>query len=277
MDNSDWFKIQEIEDGIFSIEEPQHVRCFLIRGKTCAALIDTGMGFLNIERAIKPLVETPVTVFNTHWHFDHIGGNAGFRNIGIAGIEERLITERIPNATLMPLYIIPCVEKGIPFPGKFVPEKYEINSPPATFTFDDGDIFDLGGRIIRAISTPGHTHGSFSFLDSQTRSLFCGDLIYKGTLYAHFMDSDIDEYIDTLEQLEADKDEFANLYPGHGDKLVAPESLSAALSAFQSVKRDSPNSRPAPEWIESVLRYDFEDFSILTKAAGFPGIDLLKS
>jgi glyoxylase-like metal-dependent hydrolase (beta-lactamase superfamily II) len=277
MDKGKWFRIQEIEDGIFSIEEPQHVRSFLVKGRTCAALIDTGMGFLSMEKEIKPLVETPIIVFNTHWHFDHIAGNAGFRNIGIAGAEEQLIAERISNATLMPLYIIPCIEKGIPFPDQFVPERYEVNSPPATFTFDDGDIFDLGGRIIRAISTPGHTHGSFSFLDIQTKSLFCGDLIYEGTLYAHFIDSDIDEYIDTLKRLEATKDEFVNLYPGHGDRLAAAKSLSVALSAFKSIKKDSPSASTSLEWIESVLRYDFEDFSILIKAAGFRGVDLLKS
>ena len=39
------------------------------------ALLDTGMGIQNIFAAIKPLVREHVSVFNTHWHFDHAAGN----------------------------------------------------------------------------------------------------------------------------------------------------------------------------------------------------------
>ena len=73
MSTSDWFKIKEVENDIFIVEEPGYVQSYLVNGTTHSALLDTGMGIQNISAAIKPLVRESVSVFNTHWHFDHTG------------------------------------------------------------------------------------------------------------------------------------------------------------------------------------------------------------
>jgi glyoxylase-like metal-dependent hydrolase (beta-lactamase superfamily II) len=272
----EWFNIYEIEHDIFRIEEPGHVQCYLIKGKTRAALIDTGMGFCNIEEAIQPLTDTPVWVFNTHWHFDHIGGNALFQNIGIAKAEQHLLTQPIPNATLMPLYIRPCLEQGTPLPKQFCPEQYAICSPPATFTIDDGDTFDLGGRTLTAILTPGHTHGSCSFLESGTKSLFCGDVLYRGTLYAHFIDSDIEEYIHSLQKLLAQQDSFSCIYSAH-DVISLPTSfLVPVLEAFQEITTDIGSESAITKRRAPVASYQYDDFDIVIKSRDFKGVNLLE-
>lgn len=271
-----WFKIREIDRDVFAIEEPGHVQSYLIKGKTRAALIDTGMGLCNIGDALRPLVETPLSVFNTHWHFDHIGGNAVFQDIGIARTEEQLLSHHIPNETMMRLYIRPCLEQGIPLPPRFVPEGYEISSPPAAFTFRDGDVFDLGERVLTAFASPGHTHGSFSFLDSGTRGLFCGDLVYKATLYAHFLDSDVEEYIASLHKLLAYEDLISCLYPGHCDRVLPTSFLTSVLEGFRAIEGGVASGRITEEWKEPVVRYEFNDFAILTKGAGSQGVDLLR-
>lgn len=272
----EWFNIYEIEHDIFRIEERGHVQCYLIKGKTLAALIDTGMGFCNIETAIQPLIDTPLWVFNTHWHFDHIGGNALFKHIGIAKAEQHLLTQPISNAVLMPLYLRPCLEQGTPFPKQFLPEQYSICSPPATFTIDDGDTFDLGGRVLTAILTPGHTHGSCSFLESSTQSLFCGDVLYRGTLYAHLVDSDIEEYICSLQKLLTHQDRILRLYSAH-DVVALPTSfLVPVLEAFQEITKGISSESTITKRRTPVVRYQFEDFDIVIKSGDFKGVNLLE-
>lgn len=273
---NDWFNIHEIEQDIFLIGEPGHVQSYLVKGTSHAALIDTGMGFSDIRSALSAFLDIPVVVFNTHWHYDHVGGNHLFKHIGIARAEQHLLTNRWRNEMLVPLYIRPCLDQGLRLPDHFVPEAYEVHSPPATFTVRDGQIFDLGGRVLEAISTPGHTHGSFSFLERRTRRLFCGDLIYRATLYAQFVDSDVDEYIRSLRKLLSYKDRIKYLHPGHCDPVVSPSFLVEVLHAFRGVKSGMRYGTGTEEWGGPVIRYEFGDFAILGKAEGARGVDLLE-
>src|SRR5437016_5734678 len=75
---TDWFATRELEHGIYLISEPAHVNSFLIEGDTAAALIDTGLGIGNIRQAIEALTRHDVFALNTHYHFDHTGGNHWF-------------------------------------------------------------------------------------------------------------------------------------------------------------------------------------------------------
>ena len=167
----EWFQIQEVDNGIYALVEPGHVQSFLVKGENLSVLIDTGMGFSDIRAAIKPLVETDIMVFNTHWHYDHTGGNRLFDRIGISEIEASLLEKTITNEVLMERYLKLCLTEGIPFPADFIPEKYEVEGSRATFFIADGDTFDLGGRVLETVATPGHTHGSLSFMDNLTGSL----------------------------------------------------------------------------------------------------------
>ena len=87
MTTSGWFRIQEMAPGIFLIQEPGHVQSYLVRGEERSALIDTGMGFCDIREATGPLASNPILVLNTHWHFDHIGGNVLFTQIAVSTLE----------------------------------------------------------------------------------------------------------------------------------------------------------------------------------------------
>ena len=48
---------------------------FLIEGSSAAALIDTGLGIGNIRQVAEELASHDVFALNTHYHFDHSGGN----------------------------------------------------------------------------------------------------------------------------------------------------------------------------------------------------------
>jgi glyoxylase-like metal-dependent hydrolase (beta-lactamase superfamily II) len=211
MTSSDWYKIAEVEENIFVIEEPHHVQSYLVNSRTHSALIDTGTGFKNIRKAIKHLLRDEVMVFNTHWHFDHVGGNVLFENITISEVEAQLIEHDLDSDLTMEIYVKPFMALDIPFPDDFNPETYEIKGSRASGFVKEGDRIDLSGRNLEVISLPGHTHGSLAFLDSRTRSLFVGDFIYMDELYAHLEDSDMDEYIDSLIKLKQRQYEFENI------------------------------------------------------------------
>ena len=65
-----------LEDGIHLLSEPVHVNSFLVEGGEAAALIDTGLGIGNIRRRRETTWPPAMySALNTHYHFDHTGGN----------------------------------------------------------------------------------------------------------------------------------------------------------------------------------------------------------
>jgi Metallo-beta-lactamase superfamily len=81
---SDWFEIYRIRPDVYAIYEPhqfEEVISYLIVGERRALLFDTGLGVASIRAVIAQLTELPVTVLNSHTHFDHTGGNAEFSDI----------------------------------------------------------------------------------------------------------------------------------------------------------------------------------------------------
>jgi len=79
-----WFVVYRVGDGVFAISEPfqfQEVISYLILGSKSALLFASGLGIGRIDRVVKALTPLPVTVLNSHTHFDHVGGNADFDRI----------------------------------------------------------------------------------------------------------------------------------------------------------------------------------------------------
>ena len=74
------YRIVEMGNGVTAIEEGA-VRMFLVRGKTRAALIDTGFGGGALMRQVEELWPGPLTVVNTHGHMDHVGANRQFAQV----------------------------------------------------------------------------------------------------------------------------------------------------------------------------------------------------
>ena len=96
----DWFHVEALADGVWQLTEPGHVCSWLVCGSRRAALIDTGCGMAPIRPVVESLTGLPVTVVNTHNHFDHVGGNAEFDAIAVHALGARGLEQPPPEALL---------------------------------------------------------------------------------------------------------------------------------------------------------------------------------
>ena len=119
---------------------------YLVEGSTKALLIDVGTKIPNLDKIVASLTDKEIILVATHVHPDHTGSAVNlFDEIWINDGDYPSV------ATQM---------KG--FKGKI------------SF-LQDGQVFDLGGREIEVIFTPGHTPGSTSFFDKAAGYGFSGD------------------------------------------------------------------------------------------------------
>ena len=90
--------------------------------------------------------------------------------------------------------------------------------PPVKELFD-GLVFDLGGRTVTTVYTPGHTYGSCSFLDSKTRIAFIGDAL--GNVPKSF----VSKRLTGLMNLKKHASEFERMYAGHASRMINSMSI----------------------------------------------------
>src|SRR3972149_1891650 len=151
-----WFEIREVEEGVWALAEPHHaegVVSYLVLGSEQGMLIDTGLGVSDLQDVVSHITALPVTVVNTHTHYDRIGGNRQFARIAVHRAEAAKLERGIASAKLRP-YFQPGAFRG-PAPQGFDPDGHFMPASKAWRTLDEGDSFDLGGRCLDVLHTPG--------------------------------------------------------------------------------------------------------------------------
>jgi hypothetical protein len=160
-----WFYTREALPRVWLIAEPQHVCTWMVAGGEHAVILDTGMGILPIRPVAESLTQLPVSVVNTHYHFDHVGGNHEFDEIAIHEIGAPLIEQAVPRDLLdaylgyadrqlraLPEYreldreffwLLGAESEPRPFPESFDPSAWTIEPSRATQTLREGDRVDL--------------------------------------------------------------------------------------------------------------------------------------
>jgi glyoxylase-like metal-dependent hydrolase (beta-lactamase superfamily II) len=257
-----WFEVYRIRPGVYAIYEPhqwEEVISYLIVGERRALLFDTGIGVGRMRDVVAGLTALPVTVLNSHTHFDHVGGNADFVEIlnvdsdytrtnasGAAnqyGAWDALAPERVCG----------------PLPAGVTRQTYRIRPWRATGIVHDGDQLDLGGRTLEVLLTPGHTPDSLCVLDRQHRLLWTGDTFYLGPIYLYVPETDLGAYARSVARLAALAPQLDLLLPGHNVPVAQPRYLSRVLSALDDVKA----GRVKPVLTEDYREYSFQGFSLL--------------
>ena len=159
---------------------------YLVEGEDRAVLIDAGAWMPQLDKAVAALTDKPVSVLLTHGHGDHVGGVVCFQEAWIHPADTSLLGYATDHG----------------FTG-------EIK------LLSDGQVFDLGGRQLEVLYTPGHTSGSVTFFDKEHHYGFSGDafgstnlLLFGGTFKTL-----INTCSRTAEYMQANG--IDKLYPGH--------------------------------------------------------------
>ncbi len=244
---TDWFDVSPLAPGVRLVAEPGHVNCFLIEGERSAILFDTGLGILDIRKHVESLTDKPVLAVNSHYHFDHTGGNRYFDEFAIHRIGAPLVAADPPEglaegymaytarllkafgpyreADDLYFHLLTAERMVRPLPSGFDPASYRIVPTVPTRLLDEGDVLDLGGRRLEVMHTPGHAPDCICLFDAANGLLFGGDTINTGPIYAQLEDSNLKDFERSTARLAAMADNVKRVFVCHFGRMDEPASF----------------------------------------------------
>lgn len=266
--SDDWFEVYRVGDGVLAIYEPfqfQEVISYLILGTEQALLFDTGMGIGRIRAVVRELTPLPLTVLNSHTHYDHIGGNAEFDRIlamdtdftrgHAAGLAHSVVQGEVTADAF-------CR----PPPAGFDTAAYAIRPFAISQAIGEGHRIDLGSRTLQVLHVPGHTPDAVALLDSTAGYLWTGDSFYEAPIWLWFPETDWMAYERSVER-------FALLVPGlrrvfgaHNTPGTEPVQLLRLKEAVAAIKAGTARWEDRPD---GLVEYSFTGFSVLTRKSYF--------
>jgi len=180
---------------------------YIIEGETSAILIDAGTKIPGLRKIVEDIVKKPVTLIASHVHPDHTGSAIDeWESLWLNAADE----VNIPS--IMPQY------KG--------EKKY----------LKDGQVFDLGGRTIEVVFTPGHTPGSVTFIDKDRHYGISADAFGSGNLLVF---TDLSTEIASCNRLLRfiEKYDLKYFYPGHywGNNLETPQRIKDVATICEGI------------------------------------------
>ncbi len=259
-----WFEVYKPAPGVFAIYEPHQAEetiGYLIVGQKRALLFDTGMGISDIRKITEELTKLPIIVLNSHTHDDHVGGNWEFDTVygmdtdftrkNAQGSREDAQAEITPDQICGTL------------PKRFDPKAYVTRPWKITAYTHDGDRFDLGGRTIEVIATPGHTPDAISLIDRANGLLFTGDTYYPAPIWLFRPETDLHAYAASIRRLAALAPQIKLVLGAHNIPVASPAVLAQLVAAFDAVRAGKVS--PKPDSPGKVL-YKVGDISFLMRA-----------
>ncbi|MBG0859580.1 MAG: MBL fold metallo-hydrolase [Bacteroidales bacterium] len=243
-----WFTAKEVANKVWVISDHGSDNIYLVEGDDTAMLIDNGLGAADLRSYVKTLTKKPVIVVITHGHPDHAGSNYQFEKVYIhpADAEAAKAMNRPERRAA----------SSKTMQGGDAPSENELYKAEPLDTkliaVSDGHVFDLGGRRMQVMETPGHTPGGICLLDIRNKILFTGD--NNNTLVWLFLENctPLHKCLETLEKQQSRIAEFNTLMPGHGapmssdfinDQIACVKAILAGTCEAKEYKSFAGNSK----------------------------------
>ena len=173
-----------------------------------------------IQAALKSITDKPVRfVINTHWHFDHTGGNAYFQKQGPIIAQDNVRERMQKGANMLGMDIKLAAKEALPI-----------------ITFNDRATVHLNGEDIRAIHFPhGHTDGDAVIFFPQSNVVHMGDdfVTYGFPFIDLESGGSARGMIAAVEKVMATVPADAKVIPGHG-----PLSTVADMKPYVAMLKD---------------------------------------
>ena len=170
---------------------------------------------VKIQKAVSDLGATPVKfLINTHWHFDHSGGNENLGKAGAIIIAHDNVRVRMAvGATVAGNVTPPAAKAALP-----------------VITYADGLKLHLNGEEVRVIHmAAGHTDGDSIIHWTKSNIIHMGDLFMFGISFP-FVDigsgGDVRGFVAAADKALTIANDQTKIIPGHGS-LATAEDLKA--------------------------------------------------
>ena len=201
-----------LHNGILELADPENAgdiaNSVVIIGQESVAVVDTGGSATVGEKlydAVRAKTSLPIRyVINTHFHPDHVMGNAAFDVLGVEFVGhwklERSLADRANHylAAMSELTGKHSNDNKIVLPSILVDDQLEL---------------DLGGRRIVVQAWPtAHTNADLTVLDLNTDTFVAGDLVFRKHLPV--VDGSLNGWIELSDKLRGIRVE--RVIPGHG-------------------------------------------------------------
>jgi len=225
----------------FGLSDDPDCHIYLVDGGDELTLIDCGMASGDSLERILGNVRTEgldpekiSKVIVTHYHMDHAGGAARFR--------ERLGVEVVAPADAAPALRTGderAVALDVAKAAGFYAADYHFQPVEVAREVNEGDRIPVGKLELEVIETPGHCDGHVSLLlrGRERRYLFAGDAVFSGgrVVLQNIHDCSIQKSAASIAKLA--RLEFDALLPGHAAICLegGVRHVAAANAACQSL------------------------------------------
>lgn len=188
---------------------PLQTNCFMLSHQDRAVVVDPGGDPASVVDMLKAENLSLTHILVTHFHFDHIYGNAA-----------------LAKATGAPILASPdgapvlATETGA---GGFMgfPRVEDFDYDP----IEPGKTEFLGLEC-QILATPGHAPGSLSFYFPQAKAVFSGDLIFERSIgRTDFYGGDMNLLLTSVRKEIFTLPPETVIYPGHGDATTVGEEM----------------------------------------------------
>lgn len=202
---------------------------YIIEGDEKAILIDAGTHIPGLDKIVAKITDKPVSLLLTHVHGDHAGAVDCFDEVWLNPADSAYVKTTMKN-----------------YKGKI----HHITN---------GQRFNLGGRVLEAYFTPGHTPGSTTFLEIGTDTGYSGDAFGNGNLLVM---SDFRTLIKTCKESYDYflKNGYTKFYNGHfwGDNFETLERIKEIQEIAEDALAGKIDGEPASGYMNRIItRNDF--------------------
>jgi glyoxylase-like metal-dependent hydrolase (beta-lactamase superfamily II) len=213
-------------------------------GADGVAIVDTQFAEM-VERltaAVKKISDKPIAyAINTHWHFDHTGGNEGFGKAGV-----RIVAHENTFARMTTRQVIAAMNMNFePAPRAALPE----------ITFKDAATLHFNGQTVELLHLPrAHTDTDALIVFKEADVVHTGD-VYTRMTYP-FVDTSsggtLKGLIAARKTILARINDDTRVIPGHGD-LSTKAELAESVAMLEQVESRIAAAVKAGKTLEQVL------------------------